>query len=53
MPQMSPLSWLTLFFIFSFTLMIFNIKNYYCFFYSLKSTSQNLNIKQNKLNWKW
>nr|YP_009689698.1 ATP synthase F0 subunit 8 [Uranotaenia geometrica]QEE94440.1 ATP synthase F0 subunit 8 [Uranotaenia geometrica] len=53
MPQMAPISWLFLFFIFSITLMIFNIKNYYCFFYKMNLTSQNLNILNKKLNWKW
>nr|YP_009689646.1 ATP synthase F0 subunit 8 [Psorophora saeva]QEE94375.1 ATP synthase F0 subunit 8 [Psorophora saeva] len=53
MPQMAPISWLTLFFIFSITLVIFNIKNYYCFFYNSNKLSQNLNIKQHKMNWKW
>nr|ARX95718.1 ATP synthase F0 subunit 8 [Armigeres subalbatus] len=53
MPQMAPINWLILFIIFSMTFMIFNIKNYFCFFYSLIKLSQNLNIKQYKLNWKW
>nr|YP_010155461.1 ATP synthase F0 subunit 8 [Haemagogus spegazzinii]QQX45041.1 ATP synthase F0 subunit 8 [Haemagogus spegazzinii] len=53
MPQMAPISWLTLFFIFSFTLMIFNIKNYFCFFHNSNESSQNLNIKQFKMTWKW
>nr|UPX88078.1 ATP synthase F0 subunit 8 [Aedeomyia squamipennis] len=53
MPQMAPISWLTLFIIFSITFMIFNIKNYYNFLYPLSKTSQNLNIKKNKMNWKW
>nr|YP_010046559.1 ATP synthase F0 subunit 8 [Coquillettidia linealis]QPJ78438.1 ATP synthase F0 subunit 8 [Coquillettidia linealis] len=53
MPQMAPISWLLLFFIFSFTLVIFNIKNYYCFYYSPLQLTQNININQHKLNWKW
>ncbi|YP_194914.1 ATP synthase F0 subunit 8 (mitochondrion) [Aedes albopictus] len=53
MPQMAPISWLTLFFIFSITLVIFNMKNYFCFFYNSNESCQNLNIKQYKLNWKW
>nr|YP_010046637.1 ATP synthase F0 subunit 8 [Aedes alboannulatus]QPJ78555.1 ATP synthase F0 subunit 8 [Aedes alboannulatus]QPJ78568.1 ATP synthase F0 subunit 8 [Aedes alboannulatus] len=53
MPQMAPISWLVLFFVFSITLMIFNIKNYFCFSYNSNESSQNLNIKQHKMNWKW
>nr|YP_010046741.1 ATP synthase F0 subunit 8 [Culiseta inconspicua]QPJ78685.1 ATP synthase F0 subunit 8 [Culiseta inconspicua] len=53
MPQMAPISWLTLFLIFSLTLVIFNIKNYFCFFYNSNQTPQNMNIKSHKMNWKW
>nr|YP_010022527.1 ATP synthase F0 subunit 8 [Fannia scalaris]QOP39375.1 ATP synthase F0 subunit 8 [Fannia scalaris] len=31
MPQMAPISWLSLFIIFSITFMIFNMMNYYSF----------------------
>uniref|UniRef100_A0AAU7YRE5 ATP synthase complex subunit 8 n=1 Tax=Potamanthus sp. 08HH02 TaxID=3126549 RepID=A0AAU7YRE5_9INSE len=31
MPQMAPLSWLLLFVIFSFTLILFNILNYFIY----------------------
>nr|YP_010411407.1 ATP synthase F0 subunit 8 [Agrilus sichuanus]URN73053.1 ATP synthase F0 subunit 8 [Agrilus sichuanus] len=52
MPQMAPMSWLILFFIFSITFMIFNIINYYSILYyptfKMKTSKQ---IK--KINWKW
>ncbi|YP_010419960.1 ATP synthase F0 subunit 8 (mitochondrion) [Anopheles nili] len=53
MPQMAPINWLILFVMFSITLVIFNILNYFAFFYTPLKTSQSLNIKFNKLNWKW
>nr|WPM93078.1 ATP synthase F0 subunit 8 [Cricotopus cf. montanus] len=61
MPQMAPISWLILFFIFSAAFMLFNILNYYCFNYSNVKSNQNINNDDNnnvnntptKLNWKW
>nr|YP_010533740.1 ATP synthase F0 subunit 8 [Sabethes tarsopus]UXX46891.1 ATP synthase subunit 8 [Sabethes tarsopus] len=53
MPQMAPISWLTLFFIFSITLILFNMKIYYCNIFSLPQLSQSLTFKKNMLNWKW
>nr|YP_009776974.1 ATP synthase F0 subunit 8 [Mansonia uniformis]QJA27628.1 ATP synthase F0 subunit 8 [Mansonia uniformis] len=53
MPQMAPISWLTLFFIFSLTMVIFNIKNYYCFFYKMNETSHSLKKNIKSMNWKW
>nr|YP_009479364.1 ATP synthase F0 subunit 8 [Sabethes glaucodaemon]AVV61100.1 ATP synthase F0 subunit 8 [Sabethes glaucodaemon] len=53
MPQMAPISWLTLFFIFSITFMLFIMKTYYCNILSLPQTSQSLMFKKNSLNWKW
>nr|YP_010249778.1 ATP synthase F0 subunit 8 [Rheocricotopus villiculus]QTT60909.1 ATP synthase F0 subunit 8 [Rheocricotopus villiculus] len=53
MPQMAPISWLTLFVIFSISFMIFNMLNYYCFYNKINLTSKN-EVKLNKtLNWKW
>nr|YP_010132032.1 ATP synthase F0 subunit 8 [Periscepsia handlirschi]QQD89766.1 ATP synthase F0 subunit 8 [Periscepsia handlirschi] len=54
MPQMAPISWLTLFILFSIIFMIFCIMNYY-FFINLTPKS-NLIIKIFKdkaFNWKW
>nr|YP_009689711.1 ATP synthase F0 subunit 8 [Wyeomyia confusa]QEE94453.1 ATP synthase F0 subunit 8 [Wyeomyia confusa] len=53
MPQMAPISWLILFFIFSFTLMMFNTKIYYCYSPILPKISQSLMFKKNNMNWKW
>nr|YP_009433061.1 ATP synthase F0 subunit 8 [Culex usquatissimus]ATD12074.1 ATP synthase F0 subunit 8 [Culex usquatissimus] len=53
MPQMAPISWLALFLVFSITLVIFNVKNYFCVSYSSNQTAQNINIKSFKMNWKW
>nr|WOC30362.1 ATP synthase F0 subunit 8 [Eodorcadion gorbunovi] len=51
MPQMAPLSWLTLFMFFLMIYLIFNIINYYNFQYKIKT------FKKNKIllnyNWKW
>nr|YP_009707962.1 ATP synthase F0 subunit 8 [Xystrocera globosa]QEU57260.1 ATP synthase F0 subunit 8 [Xystrocera globosa] len=51
MPQMSPLSWLTLFFYFLIIFMIFNSMNFYSFLYQTKKSST-LKKKIN-INWKW
>nr|AXS65140.1 ATP synthase F0 subunit 8 [Cucujoidea sp. 21 KM-2017] len=51
MPQMSPLSWLLLFMIFSFTFLMFNIINYYSFLYNIKKSSKSK--KKTLINWKW
>nr|ADO60568.1 ATP synthase F0 subunit 8 [Elateroides dermestoides] len=51
MPQMAPLSWLMLMFMFISILILFNTINYWSFIYSTKSYS--LSKKNNLLNWKW
>nr|ALO77540.1 ATP synthase F0 subunit 8 [Myodermum sp. MYO01] len=51
MPQMSPLSWLTLFMVFCITFLVFNILNYYCFSYPTKTHT--IKKTTNKINWKW
>uniref|UniRef100_UPI003001AB3C ATP synthase F0 subunit 8 n=1 Tax=Theopompa ophthalmica TaxID=2908871 RepID=UPI003001AB3C len=52
MPQMMPLWWVTLFSLFSLTLISFSIINYF-----LTYQKPNLNLKQGKFNklnnWKW
>nr|YP_010533714.1 ATP synthase F0 subunit 8 [Sabethes bipartipes]UXX46865.1 ATP synthase subunit 8 [Sabethes bipartipes] len=53
MPQMAPINWLILFFIFSITLMLFNMKTYYCNMNSIPQLSQSLSFKKNYMNWKW
>nr|ALO76776.1 ATP synthase F0 subunit 8 [Chrysomelidae sp. SPH01] len=51
MPQMMPLNWLTLFFMFIIIFTLFNIINYYSFNYTNKFTSTEK--KYFKYNWKW
>nr|ALO76268.1 ATP synthase F0 subunit 8 [Leucocelis sp. LEU01] len=51
MPQMAPLSWLTLFIIFCITFILFNVLNYYCFLYPVKTTLPKKTTL--KINWKW
>nr|QNE85456.1 ATP synthase F0 subunit 8 [Morinia doronici] len=54
MPQMSPISWINMFIIFSISFLIFNMMNYYL--YSPNLPKSNLILKSkisNQLNWKW
>nr|UPX88645.1 ATP synthase F0 subunit 8 [Heptagenia sulphurea] len=52
MPQMAPLKWLTLFIVFSSTLILFCIVNY--FLYSPNApTSSSSSFKTQSFNWKW
>nr|YP_009628227.1 ATP synthase F0 subunit 8 [Isonychia kiangsinensis]QBO27427.1 ATP synthase F0 subunit 8 [Isonychia kiangsinensis] len=52
MPQMAPLSWLSLFIVFSLTLILFNALNY--FLYSPEVPSSSLTgFKTTPLPWKW
>nr|YP_010999245.1 ATP synthase F0 subunit 8 [Rheocricotopus emeiensis]WPM93091.1 ATP synthase F0 subunit 8 [Rheocricotopus emeiensis] len=53
MPQMAPISWLTLFIVFSISFMIFNIMNYYCFFNKSNFSSKSFSKTNKTLNWKW
>nr|AGC22264.1 ATP synthase F0 subunit 8 [Prionotropis hystrix] len=52
MPQMSPLMWLSLFILFSLTLILFNQMNFFSFktnpIMMFKSTEKGKNM-----NWKW
>nr|YP_009485998.1 ATP synthase F0 subunit 8 [Suwallia errata]AWA28587.1 ATP synthase F0 subunit 8 [Suwallia errata] len=52
MPQMAPISWLSLFIAFSLILLVFNCVNYYSF---LPQTPQivSKSIAHTPLNWKW
>nr|YP_010947528.1 ATP synthase F0 subunit 8 [Hesperus amabilis]WGO76431.1 ATP synthase F0 subunit 8 [Hesperus amabilis] len=51
MPQMAPMNWLILFFMFTMIFLLFNCLNYFIFKYPVKSKS--LNKKSSKINWKW
>nr|UJG45413.1 ATP synthase F0 subunit 8 [Rhithrogena germanica] len=52
MPQMAPLSWLTLFIVFSLTLILFNLVNYFLFNPSAPTGSSS-DFKTTPFNWKW
>nr|URX53970.1 ATP synthase F0 subunit 8 [Marginitermes hubbardi] len=52
MPQMMPMSWLILFFVFSLTLIMFTTMNYYTTIQKMMITPKKNNYK-NTLNWKW
>nr|YP_009024415.1 ATP synthase F0 subunit 8 [Massicus raddei]AGO01997.1 ATP synthase F0 subunit 8 [Massicus raddei] len=51
MPQMAPLNWLTLYIFFFMIFMLFNMINYYSFFYTVKKDL--IKKKSTSLNWKW
>nr|AXS66483.1 ATP synthase F0 subunit 8 [Tenebrionoidea sp. 7 KM-2017] len=50
MPQMMPLNWLTLMFMFIMIFYLFNCINYFSFIYSQKNF---FNKKKISWNWKW
>nr|APX40385.1 ATP synthase F0 subunit 8 [Cryptocephalus schaefferi] len=51
MPQMAPLNWLTLFFLFSIYIMVFSSMNYFFFVKTpIMKLFKNINFKQ---NWLW
>nr|ASK85586.1 ATP synthase F0 subunit 8 [Anabropsis (Apteranabropsis) sp. QS-2017] len=52
MPQMAPISWLTLFFIFSTTLILFSIMNYFMISPEAPKSLEK-KIELPSLNWKW
>nr|AIY62143.1 ATP synthase F0 subunit 8 [Glyptotermes sp. C TB-2014] len=52
MPQMMPLSWLTLFTMFSSTLILFAAANYYSHIPKTKVMMKS-EIPTKKMNWKW
>nr|AML25881.1 ATP synthase F0 subunit 8 [Staphylinidae sp. BMNH 1274178] len=51
MPQMAPMSWLLLFFMFIIAFIMFNILNYYSFLYPPKTAKTKK--KSIFINWKW
>nr|YP_010415122.1 ATP synthase F0 subunit 8 [Sphegina orientalis]URX52606.1 ATP synthase F0 subunit 8 [Sphegina orientalis] len=53
MPQMAPISWLSLFLLFSLIFILFNMVNYFIYT-PLAPKSKSLTKKTtNSLNWKW
>nr|YP_010894849.1 ATP synthase F0 subunit 8 [Amiota setosa]WJW73362.1 ATP synthase F0 subunit 8 [Amiota setosa] len=53
MPQMAPISWLSLFIIFSISFILFSILNYYCYLPSSPKSSNLNKYNLNSMNWKW
>nr|APX39484.1 ATP synthase F0 subunit 8 [Neocrepidodera transversa] len=51
MPQMMPLSWITLLFYFILIFLTFNILNYFSVAYSKNNISKKIMLKN--YNWKW
>nr|ADO60475.1 ATP synthase F0 subunit 8 [Peploptera acromialis] len=51
MPQMAPINWLSLFFMFIISLIMFSAMNYYFILYSPKKST--FNKKLNTNNWSW
>nr|QNP10074.1 ATP synthase F0 subunit 8 [Ochthebius perpusillus] len=52
MPQMAPMNWMMLFFMFTMIFLMFNTLNYFSFKYiPIQKTNNKKNLK--KLNWKW
>nr|YP_010946768.1 ATP synthase F0 subunit 8 [Pseudoglomeris montshadskii]WGO57525.1 ATP synthase F0 subunit 8 [Pseudoglomeris montshadskii] len=51
MPQMMPLSWTFLYFMFITITVVFSIMNYYLYINKPKDYTKHIYIK--KLNWKW
>nr|YP_004940578.1 ATP synthase F0 subunit 8 [Carabus mirabilissimus mirabilissimus]YP_009737802.1 ATP synthase F0 subunit 8 [Carabus changeonleei]ACT36234.1 ATP synthase F0 subunit 8 [Carabus mirabilissimus mirabilissimus]QHW07537.1 ATP synthase F0 subunit 8 [Carabus changeonleei]WNS64151.1 ATP synthase F0 subunit 8 [Carabus leechi yooni] len=54
MPQMAPMNWLFLYFLFTIIFLMFNFLNYYL--YLVKNTSNyksQYNFNKKILNWKW
>nr|ALO70711.1 ATP synthase F0 subunit 8 [Metopsia clypeata] len=53
MPQMAPMSWLTLFIFFTMIFFMFNMINYFSFLYNKPQTIINKKSIKTLLNWKW
>nr|AIW06167.1 ATP synthase F0 subunit 8 [Potamanthus sp. MT-2014] len=54
MPQMAPLSWLLLFVVFSFTLILFNMLNYFIYQVSAPAAPDASSaISTSPFNWPW
>nr|QVM79104.1 ATP synthase F0 subunit 8 [Oxypeltus quadrispinosus]QVM79117.1 ATP synthase F0 subunit 8 [Oxypeltus quadrispinosus] len=51
MPQMAPMSWMTLYMIFSLIFILYNLNNYFCFLYKMKY--QQMKKSNIHINWKW
>nr|ARH54109.1 ATP synthase F0 subunit 8 [Bembidion varium] len=52
MPQMAPINWLFLYFLFIMIYFMINFLNYYLFLYKNNNLNQKT-FKNLKMNWKW
>nr|ALO70411.1 ATP synthase F0 subunit 8 [Brachygluta helferi] len=52
MPQMAPMNWIFLYFMFSMSFIIFNIMNYYFLCYKM-NIKNNINPHYMMKNWNW
>nr|YP_010533954.1 ATP synthase F0 subunit 8 [Condylostylus luteicoxa]UXX49968.1 ATP synthase F0 subunit 8 [Condylostylus luteicoxa] len=53
MPQMAPLSWLSLYIMFTITLIMFCMMNYYIFIPNPPKTFEKSKTLPATMNWKW
>uniref|UniRef100_A0AAU7BAE5 ATP synthase complex subunit 8 n=1 Tax=Parvotettix domesticus TaxID=3073458 RepID=A0AAU7BAE5_9ORTH len=53
MPQMAPMNWLIMFLVFSVTMILFSLINYFMMKVLNPSKSQNNNNKSKSMNWTW
>nr|YP_009349938.1 ATP synthase F0 subunit 8 [Kuwayamaea chinensis]AQM40112.1 ATP synthase F0 subunit 8 [Kuwayamaea chinensis] len=53
MPQMSPLWWLMMFIIFSITLILFTILNYFMIINLPTSSHESSSLQFKSMNWLW
>nr|AJD85499.1 ATP synthase F0 subunit 8 [Uvarovites inflatus] len=53
MPQMMPMNWLFLFTMFSSSLILFAVMNYYIFNYQTPTPVNTLVLTPKSLTWKW
>nr|QAT19786.1 ATP synthase F0 subunit 8 [Curculio sp. SZ-2019]QGA70764.1 ATP synthase F0 subunit 8 [Eucryptorrhynchus scrobiculatus]QGA70765.1 ATP synthase F0 subunit 8 [Eucryptorrhynchus scrobiculatus] len=52
MPQMAPMSWLSMYILFIFMFLLMIILNYFTFLYYPNNKKLNKSFKK-KMNWKW
>uniref|UniRef100_A0AB39A6P6 ATP synthase complex subunit 8 n=1 Tax=Demicryptochironomus spatulatus TaxID=3231394 RepID=A0AB39A6P6_9DIPT len=55
MPQMSPMSWMILFFMFTMLFLFFNILKYFNFIPTFNPTKNNItfSLSNSPMTWKW
>nr|UPX88678.1 ATP synthase F0 subunit 8 [Loricera pilicornis] len=53
MPQMAPMNWLLLYFLFSMIFLLFNFMNYYLFLIYNKKNLMKTKFLIKNLTWKW